>query len=63
MLICSSQYFQSTFHPVSCSPSYVGPGLIAHINLAKILGILGHKLTSIQGCVWREGLFERKARQ
>lgn len=23
-VICSSQYFQSAFHPVSCSPRYLG---------------------------------------
>lgn len=27
MSLCSSQYFQSTFHPISCSPRYLGPRL------------------------------------
>lgn len=58
-VICSSQHFQSTFHPVSCSPRYWGlDSGISYINLVKILESLGHKLTSIRGCAWREDLFE-----
>lgn len=31
---------------------------ISYINLIKILESLGQKLTGIQGCVWREDLFQ-----
>lgn len=65
-VICSSQYFKSTFHPVSCSPRYLGPGVWYLLyQFSQNLGKLRDKLTSIWGAhgentSWNRHLFGKE---